>query len=203
MNSLFLRLALNTPYTPKVTDKRDALKVRAARAATARNHRLGAWTDYDDYRACAKCEVCGKEAHVDGNPAPNGIDVSGEAAALSCSRDHVRRIRISYDVVTAESAECGDFSETGWEDEEGVCIDPDDSDVEEHGNELAAVVALAVETIGNGVEASDYPRCCPGHTWYTEIDGEEDYSDGSVKRRSFHLDGFSEEEEKSIYAALA
>ncbi len=113
-----------------------------------------------------------------------------------------RRIRISYDVVTPESAEIGDFAENGWEDEEGVLIAPDDCDVEEHGDELSAVVALAVDTIGNGVEASDYPRCCPGHTWYTEIDGEEDYSDGSVKRLSYHLDGFSEDEEEAIYAAL-
>ena len=113
-----------------------------------------------------------------------------------------RRIRISYDVVTSESAEIGDFADTGWENEEGVCIDPDDLDVEEYGSESAAVVALAVKTIGNGVEASDYPRCCPGHTWYTEIDGETDYSDGSVKRLSYHLDGFSEDEERAIYAEL-
>jgi len=113
-----------------------------------------------------------------------------------------RRIKISYDVVTPESAEIGDFAENGWENEEGECADPDELDVEEHGSELAAVIALAVEIIGNGVEASDYPTCCPGHTWYTEIDGETDYSDGSEKRLSYHLEGFSEEEELGIYAAL-
>lgn len=181
---------------------RELLKSRAVRAAQGRNHRLGGWTDYDEYRASAVCEVCGKEAYVDSKPAPNGIDVSGEAVALNCSRDSIRRVRISYDVVTPESAECGDVAENGWEDEEGVCIDPDDSDVEEHGSELAAVVALAVDTIGNGVEASDYPRCCAGHTWYTDVDGDTDYSDMSVKRLSYHLDGFSEEEELALYAEL-
>lgn len=118
------------------------------------------------------------------------------------SADCERRIKISYDVVTPESAEIGDFAENGWENEEGVCIDPDEFDVEEHGSELDAVVALAVKTIGNGVEASDYPRCCPGHTWYTDIDADVDYSDGSETRRSYHLDGFSEEEERAVYAAL-
>ena len=113
-----------------------------------------------------------------------------------------RRIRISYDVVTPESAEIGDFAETGWENEEGVCIDPDDCYVEEAGSELAAVVACAVDTIGNGVEASDYPTCCPGHTWYTDSDGDVDYDDGSEKRLSYYLDGFSEEEELAIYAEL-
>jgi hypothetical protein len=113
-----------------------------------------------------------------------------------------RRIRISYDIVTPESAKIGDFAENGWEEEEGICIDPDQYDVEECGSELAAVVALAANTIGNDVEASDYPACCPGHTWYAEIDGTPDYSDGSVKRLSYHLDGFSEEEEMAIYAEL-
>lgn len=197
-----LRSILNRPYVPRVTDKREALKSRAIQSATARNHRLGAWTDYDDYRACAKCEVCGKEAYVDGNPAPNGIDVSGEAVALDCSRDCVRRIRISYDVVMPESAEDGDFAETGWENEEGEIVDPDDSDVDEAGSELAAVVECAVRIVGNGVEPSDSPRCCAGHTWYTDCDGDVDYEDGSETRHSYHLDGFSEDEERAIYAAL-
>jgi hypothetical protein len=113
-----------------------------------------------------------------------------------------RRIKISYDVVTPESAEIGDFAETGWENEKGVCIDPNELDVDEFGSEFAAVVAIAVETIGNGVEASDSPTCCPGHTWYTKIDGEMDYEDGSEKRLSYHLDEFSEEEEEAIYAEL-
>jgi len=190
------------PVVPNPHAKRDALKAQAARAAQFRNHRLGGWHDYDGDKACAVCEVCGKDAYVDANPAPNGIDVSGEAVALNCWRDSVRRIRISYDVVTPESAAQGDFAENGWENEEGVCIDPDDCDIEEAGNELAAIVACAVDTIGNGVEASDYPRCSPGQTWYTDCDADIDYSDGSEKRLSYHLDGFSEDEELAIYAEL-
>ncbi len=114
----------------------------------------------------------------------------------------MRRIRISYQVVTEDSAENGDYADSGWENEEGVCIEPDDYDVDEHGSESAAAVALAVKTIGNGCEASDYPRCCPGHTWYTECDGDTDYSDGSVTTQSFHLDGFSAQEEWAIYSKI-
>ncbi len=182
--------------------KRDRLKVEAGRAAQRRNHQLGPWSDLDNEKAAAVCEVCGKEAYVDGKPAPNGIDVSGEAVALDCPRGPIRCIKISYDIVTLESAVEGDFVECGWEDEEGVCIDPDADDVEEHGSELAAVVALAIQTIGNGVEPSSYPECVPGNTWYIETDGESDYEDGSVKRLSYHLDNFTEEEELAIYAEL-
>ncbi len=114
----------------------------------------------------------------------------------------MRRIRISYQVVTPESAEIGDYADSGWVDEEGVCIEPDDYDVEEHDSESAAAVALAVKTIGRGCEASDYPRCHAGHTWYTECDGDTSYADGSVTTNSFHLDGFSEEEELAIYTEI-
>ena len=114
----------------------------------------------------------------------------------------MRRIRITYQTVTPESAEIGDFADTGWIDEEGICIEPDDYDVDEHGSESAAAVALAVKTIGRGCEASDYPRCCPGHTWYTETEGRRDYSDNSETTQSYHLDGFSEEEELAIFAEI-
>ena len=107
-----------------------------------------------------------------------------------------RRIRISYQVVTEESAEIGDYAETGWIDEEGVCIDPTD-----YVN-FAEFIDAAVSIIGNDCEASDYPRCCPGHTWYTECDGDTDYSDGSVTTQSFHLDGFTAEEEWAIYSEI-
>ena len=202
---------VRVPIMSDLSDRQFLLKIRAARTAIARNHRLGTWTDYDDRRAFALCTVCGMEAYVDAKPAPNGIDISGEAVARHCSGGSPetpetpvcsRRIKISYDVVTPESAKIGDFADSGWEDEEGVCIDPDELDVEEAGSELAAVVKSAVKIIGNGVEASDYPNCYPGCTWYTEIDAEMDYSDGSEKRLSYHLEGFSEEEELAIYAEL-
>jgi hypothetical protein len=114
----------------------------------------------------------------------------------------MRRIRITYQTVTEESAENGDYADSGWIDEEGVCTDPDDCDVEFADSEIDAVVACALSVIGSGCEASDYPRCCPGHTWYTECDGDTDYSDGSVTTKSFHLDGYTEEEERAIYARI-
>ena len=116
-----------------------------------------------------------------------------------------RRIRITYGVVTPESAKIGDFADSGWENEEGVCIDPDDCDIEEAGDEFTAVVDLAVKAIRDacgGVEASDYPTCCPGYTWYTSADGSTDYRTGAETRYSAHLDGFSGFEELAIYAEL-
>lgn len=116
----------------------------------------------------------------------------------------MRLIKQTYDVVTPESAEQGDFAETGWNDEIGTEITPDVYDIDEYETESAAVVALAVKHITQhgGVEPSDYPRCHVGHTWYTTADSERDYTDGSETRYSFHLEGFYAEEETAIYAAL-
>lgn len=114
----------------------------------------------------------------------------------------MRRITKTYDIVTPESAEQGDYAETGWEDEQGATIEPDAYDLEEYETEFAAVVALAVKHIGHGVEPSDWPRCCPGHTWYTDSDGDTDYRTGAVTRYSYHLKNFTPEEETAIYAEL-
>lgn len=115
----------------------------------------------------------------------------------------MRRIRISYEIVTPESAADGDAAERGWIDEEGREITPDQCDIDDQdGDERAAVVTLAVREIGLTVEPSDWPTVHPGHTWYTDIDGDQDYSTGAVTRQSYHLEGFSEAEERAIYTAI-
>lgn len=113
----------------------------------------------------------------------------------------MRLIKITYEIVTPESAEQGDIAESGWIDEEGTPVEPDEFDIEEMGEPLA-VAKCAAKIIGHCVEASDYPKCHPGHTWYTDADGDTDYSTGAVTRQSYHLEGFSEEEEVELYAEL-
>lgn len=38
----------------------------------------------------SKCEICGKQVYVTDRPSPNGIEISGEAVALSCEDQIVR-----------------------------------------------------------------------------------------------------------------
>jgi len=109
-----------------------------------------------------------------------------------------RRITITFDVVDEESAAQGDFAETGWIDEEGVEITPDEYDLDDaDGDEIAAVVELAKKTIlQNGCVE---PSSSQFHTgvWYTQVDcpmGEERYS--------FHLNDFLPEEEEAVYNAI-
>ncbi len=112
----------------------------------------------------------------------------------------MRRIKKTFEVVTPESAEHGDFADSGWEDEEGYPVEPDYLDIEEHGSESAAAVALAVDHIGTCVEpsSSDWsPR-----TWYTDADGNQDYRTGAETRYAYHLDGFTDDEQRAIFEEL-
>ena len=62
----------------------EKLKRSAEQACRWRGHEMGEWSE-GEIRAIAECAHCGKEAHVDTKPAPNGIDVAGEAVALGCA----------------------------------------------------------------------------------------------------------------------
>lgn len=145
-----------------------------------------------------------------------------------------RTYTLTYDVVTPESAEEGDFSDTGFgrspadrtSVREGACIDPDpevrraalkeasdaatdtiepdEDQIEEHGGESAAAVALMVGRLTRrygATEPSCSPTWAPG-TWYTEPDGSTDFATGAVTRVSVHLDGWTDDEQRAIYAGV-
>ena len=59
------------------------LQLEAASAARARGHTLGRFRR-DRYGSIAGCEVCGRRVFVTTRPAPNEIDVGGEAVAVDC-----------------------------------------------------------------------------------------------------------------------
>ena len=112
-----------------------------------------------------------------------------------------RLIRISYEVITPESADIGEIDDSGWIDEDGIVIEPDADDIENAGSMLWAVVNAAVGVIGHKQQPSSYPFA-PGFTWYTEPDGDENYTTGAVTYKSWHLSGFTPEEEQAIYSEV-
>ena len=62
-----------------------SLKREATMAVQWRGHILKRWqTGVSIYQGYAECRVCGMSVHVDTNPQPNGIDIGGEAVALTC-----------------------------------------------------------------------------------------------------------------------
>ncbi len=63
----------------------EVLKESAVEGAEWRGHKMGPWRlwDFWDTPFC-QCQICGAVVQVDGNPLPNGIDISGHAVALNC-----------------------------------------------------------------------------------------------------------------------
>jgi hypothetical protein len=113
-----------------------------------------------------------------------------------------RIIRTTYTVVTPESAEVGDYAETGWIDEEGTAMEPDEYDREE--GRTAVDLAVAFLEYAGASEPSSCPTWMPG-TWYTSptIQDRAHFEEGREEQHSFHLEGFSEAEEREIYRRLA
>lgn len=131
------------------------------------------------------------------------------------------KIQITYDKVSPESAEDGDFSDHGFYGEGGWYFSIADESFEERCNKVGRdqalkdmtpepdefdTVAEAVDFLSNygPFEASCYPLCeSGGHDcWVTQADGDQDYSTGEVTRLSFHLDGVTRATRLEILRAV-
>jgi hypothetical protein len=66
----------------------DLLLRDATETAALRGHRIGKarYARADFKRATASCDDCGMEIHVIREPAPNEIEISGQAVALECPK---------------------------------------------------------------------------------------------------------------------
>ena len=106
-----------------------------------------------------------------------------------------KRIATTYQIVTPESAEAGDFSDQGWEDEEGVSMIPDQYDAEDGITAVDKAVKFLKDKGGNEPSSSQFNV----GVWYSTPDPDRDYHTGEETYYSFHLKGFTSEEEKVIF----
>jgi hypothetical protein len=110
-------------------------------------------------------------------------------------------IRITYDITTPESVEQGDYAESGWVDEEGEDMTPDEDDREDG----ITAVDKAVEFLRDhgATEPSEWTgRGTAAARWWTNTEYDVDYSTGERESRSYHLHGFTEKEKHEIYRQL-
>jgi hypothetical protein len=97
-----------------------------------------------------------------------------------------RLITVTYDIVTPESAEQGDFAESGWIDDEGTeMISP----------------AEAIKFLRR--EGADQPSSSYFHSgvWYSASKGE-NYRTGAETTHSYHLKGFTPRAERMVWDAI-
>jgi len=79
---------MNTNLKPKGEAKMTTLatlKKQALESCKFRGHSMGRFrTCIKNQSAWTNCGICGKQINVDTAPLPNGIEIGGEAVALSC-----------------------------------------------------------------------------------------------------------------------
>ena len=109
-----------------------------------------------------------------------------------------RLIRTTYAVVTPESASDGDYAETGWIDETGESMELDEYDAEEE----LTITQKAIDFLRNKGAYPSSSHFSPG-TWYSTEPQIEDYSTNESWEYSYHLCGFTESEEETIFNAIS
>ena len=121
----------------------------------------------------------------------------------------MRQIFCTYDVTTNESAEQGDFADHGWyadgfryavkdKPEEGFSCEPDEDDIVYDSSAIELAVAYLTD---KGVSEPS-SSCFHAGIWYSTESTVEDYSTNEHVRYSFHLDGFTGDEEQAIYTRV-
>lgn len=104
----------------------------------------------------------------------------------------VPRVRISYEVITEESAREGDAAERGWENEDGELMIDDGEDREDLVDNTVRFLQ------DNGAMDASSSHFHPG-VWYTTSDPDTDMRTGETTYRSYHLVEFTPEEEREIF----
>jgi len=108
-------------------------------------------------------------------------------------------ITTTYQVVTEESAEQGDYADTGWYDEEGESMIPDKYDIEEG----VTIVDKAVDFLENTrytteTSSNQFHK----GIYYLSSDPDINYTTGEETFYNCHLEGFTEEEEQLIFLKI-
>ena len=111
-----------------------------------------------------------------------------------------RRIRITFETYTPESIELGDAEDRGWVNEDGVSMEPDDYDLEDGIGAVDKAIAFLRDKGAWEASSSHWDSHCD--IWYTQSDPNINYGTGEEYRESYHLAGFSEEEERQIFLAM-
>lgn len=104
------------------------------------------------------------------------------------------KICITYEIITPESAENGEAAERGWENKDGVSMQPDEFDLDDGVTAVDLAVKFLTKEFANEPSSSHFHN----GVWYTAY-GSQNYRDGSYTNRGYHLVGFTPEQEEQIF----
>ena len=146
---------------------------------------------------------------VANDAALEGLEGGVKRALKVLSQGEQRKITTTFNRTTPESASEGGFSKTGWIDEKGDPIKVDKDDIQEAIDDddeqpvTEAIVRAAVKWLRDNY-ASEYSSDRHFHPggWYSTTWETLDYSTGEEEERNFHLENFTEAEERLIHKYL-
>lgn len=118
--------------------------------------------------------------------------------AYAMQRGLPPRITISFNRTTPESSENGEFSESGWTDEDGVEMTPDKWDQEEG----LTVVDKAVEFLWKEGATQHSSSSFDEDGWYSTGWQTKNYGTGEDEECNYHLEDFTQEQKRQIYDNL-
>jgi len=122
-------------------------------------------------------------------------DLDEDPKAYALTHGVGRRIAVAYaEYVPSDDPDDCEPVEYGWENEEG-----EEMEVDEWDDEGETPVTKAVKFLGEKVPEVSASFFHPG-VWYSER--EENMRTGGSTERTFHLKGFTPEEEEAVYAGV-
>ena len=65
-------------------DKVEQLRKDALESCNFRGHKMNRFASLHTWAKVSDCKVCGMTVIVNSKPAPNGIEIGGEAVAMHC-----------------------------------------------------------------------------------------------------------------------
>ena len=128
----------------------------------------------------------------------------GRSSVRETSEEKKPLIRTSYSSITrGDSDDSDDYEEDhGWIDEEGTEFEPDESDIEDGMTPSESIVAQAVKFLKHAGASQESSTAFHIGVWYSTEYETVDYRTGEEQEKSFHLDGFSPEEEAEIFKQM-
>ena len=109
-----------------------------------------------------------------------------------------KRIVITYQTFSPESLESGDVEDQGWKDEEGESMIPDEYDYEDDITAVDKAIDFLKKNGANEPSSSHFNT----GVWYSTSDPDIDYKSGNETYYSYHLKGFTPEEEQEIFQRI-
>lgn len=71
-------------YWSDVMRTLERLRLEALESCEFRGHKMSRFVSLHSWAKVADCKVCGMSVYINATPAPNDINIGGEAVALHC-----------------------------------------------------------------------------------------------------------------------